>query len=150
MRIGKIADLPAAAALLYVETSGLLAGLLEGESRARRTLTLDLPALTSTLTVAEAARALQRAEHARRYTPEQLHEIRRALDQFQRRSALFPMTDAVLAAVGLRFPVEPVRILDAIHLVTAQMLGLAPGEVLLLSRDRRLRANAAALGFLLD
>jgi predicted nucleic acid-binding protein len=150
MRIGEIADLSVVPALLYVETSGLLAGLLEGESRARRTLSLDLPALTSTLTLAEAARTLQRAECARRHTPEQLHEIRKALDQFHRRSTLFPMTDAVLAGVGLRFPLEPVRTLDAIHLITARMLGVPPGEVLLLSRDRRVRANAAAMGFALD
>ncbi|HET9784216.1 MAG TPA: hypothetical protein VFP94_04555, partial [Terriglobales bacterium] len=103
----------ASPALLYVETSGLLAGLLEQEAQARSTLGLNLPAVTSTLTLAEAGRALRRAEGARRFPPASISAIRAALLLFERRCALFPISRRVLSAVGSPFPVEPVRTLDA-------------------------------------
>lgn len=128
----------------------MLSALLENETQARRTLGTELPAVTNALTLAEAARALRRAACARRFAPPSLRAIRSALLRFERRCALFPISKRVLSGVGSLFPVEPIRTLDAIHLITAQMLGAPPGEVLLLTRDRRVRANAAALGFLLD
>ena len=45
-----------------------------------------------------------------------------------------------------RFPVEPVRTLDAIHLATALEFHAALGSLTMLSLDERIRANATALG----
>ena len=46
-----------------------------------------------------------------------------------------------------RFPREPVRALDALHLATVLRIGDFRPGLGVLSFDRRIRANAAALGF---
>lgn len=135
---------------LYVETSALLAALLEGEPAARHALRGGFKVTASALTLAEAARAVARHRAGGVLSNEKLATVHRDLRTFERRCRLVPISPPILAQIGLLFPVEPVRTLDAIHLVTARMLGVPPGEVLLLTRDRRVRANAAALGFVLD
>jgi predicted nucleic acid-binding protein len=81
-----------------------------------------------------------------RIRPEQhaqaLHELRIV----EEGSVIHPVSDEVLSRAGRRFPVEPIRTLDAIHLATAEQL-LGPGtRVILFSYDARLRENALALG----
>lgn len=61
-----------------------------------------------------------------------------------------PVTDDVLARVGKPFAVEPVRTLDAIHLCTAAILADDPQLLTLLTRDDRISANAASLGYRTD
>jgi predicted nucleic acid-binding protein len=53
----------------------------------------------------------------------------------------------VLERSGRPFPVEPIRTLDAVHLATAEMLGVPPQLVTIVTRDGRLRDNALALGY---
>ena len=61
------------------------------------------------------------------------------------RAPVLPIDDVVLSRVAQRFPLEPLRTLDAIHLATA--LPHALGEpVIRVSTDVRLRENPAALG----
>ena len=48
------------------------------------------------------------------------------LKQFTRRCHIVSVTEAILAHAGRRFPVEPVRTFDAIHLATAEVLGVPP------------------------
>jgi hypothetical protein len=55
------------------------------------------------------------------------------------------VTEPIRAHAGRAFPVEPVRTLDAIHLATAAAL-VEPTMVIVVSRDSRVRDNAAALG----
>jgi hypothetical protein len=57
------------------------------------------------------------------------------------------VTETILSRVGRPFPVEPIRTLDAIHLATAEALGDAPALVTIITRDVRVRDNAAALGY---
>jgi hypothetical protein len=51
---------------------------------------------------------------------------------------------------GRRFPLEPIRTLGAIPLATAAALGEAPALVTIVTRDLRVRDNAAALGHPVD
>jgi len=44
------------------------------------------------------------------------------------------------------FPREPVRTLDAIHLASAVLLRQSFPDLVVVSRDERVRANAAELG----
>ncbi len=69
-----------------------------------------------------------------------------AMQRFTRRSYIVSVTEAILARAGRRFPVEPVRTLDAIHLATAEALGDPPALVTIVTRDLRVRDNARALG----
>ncbi len=133
--------------LLYVESSALLAAMLEFEASAIQTLTTATAAATSALTIAEAARAIVRARATGRLDADGERKARHNLQQFEKRCAVHPISAQVLARIGEPFPVEPVRTLDAIHLVTALMLVNTPRSLTLFTRDRRIQANAVALGF---
>ena len=132
---------------LYIESSGLLAALLEHDAAARTTLRGPGRPITSALTLAEAARAVLRARVGGRLTPDEERAAIRALRTFERRCTIISVTDAVLTRAGRPFPVEPIRTLDAIHLATAELLGEAPQLVTVLTRDTRVRENAQALGY---
>jgi hypothetical protein len=70
-----------------------------------------------------------------------------ALRRFERRCYVVAVTDAVLARVRRRFPVEPIRTLDAVHLATAELLGEPPPLMTIVTRGGRVRENAEALGY---
>jgi hypothetical protein len=53
----------------------------------------------------------------------------------------------VLARVARPFPVEPVRTLDAVHLATIERLDEPPMLVTVVTRDTRVRDNAAVVGY---
>jgi predicted nucleic acid-binding protein len=53
----------------------------------------------------------------------------------------------VLERAGRRFPAEPLRTLDALHVASALSVQAAISGLALLSLDRRVRENGAALGF---
>ena len=146
-RVGEVALPPAARALRYIESSALLAALLEQDAEALEELRAIGQRVTSALTCAEASRALIRARVAGRITQADERVALRALQTFERRCAIVAVTDAVLTRAGRPFPVEPVRTLDAIHLATAELLGEAPQLVTLVTRDERVGRNARALGY---
>lgn len=131
----------------YVESSALLAALLEQDSSALKALRAGGVRVTSAVTFAEASRALVRARVAGRLTTDQERAALRALQIFKRRCAVVAVTDAVLTRAGRPFPNEPVRTLDAIHLATVEALGELPQFVTLVTRDARIRDNALALGY---
>ena len=131
----------------YVESSALVAALLEGDAGARSALRRRGRRVTSSLTLAEAARAILRARIAGRLTSEQERLAVRALGRFERRCYIVAITDAVLARARRPFPIEPIRTLDAVHLATTEILGEPPALVSVVTRDARVRENAAALGY---
>ena len=141
-------DLPAAASSLrYIESSALVAALLEQDADADAALREIGRRITSALTFTEAARALLRARVTRRITGDEERSALRALRRFERRCEVVAMTDAVLIRAGRQFPVEPIRTLDAIHLATIDVLGEAPQLVTVVTRSARVARNARALGY---
>lgn len=136
-----------ALAVRYIESSALVAALLERDPEARKSLRAKGRRITSALTLAEAARAIVRARVAERLTGEQERAAIRALRRFERRSYVVAMTDEVLARVKRPFPVEPVRTLDAVHIATAESIGEPPQLVTIVTRDSRVRENAIAMGY---
>ena len=131
----------------YIESSALLAALIEQDAAALLELRARGHRVTSALTFAEASRALIRGRVAGRITPVQERAALRALHTFERRCAVVAVVDAVLIRAGRPFPVEPIRTLDAIHLATVELLGETPQLVTLITRDDRIRQNARALGY---
>jgi predicted nucleic acid-binding protein len=103
--------------------------------------------VTSALTFAETMRAVVRARVAGRLTAEQERAAVRALGTFRRRCFVLDVDDAVLRRAGRRFPVEPIRTLDAVHLATVERLDEPPQLVIIVTRDERVRDNAVALGY---
>jgi predicted nucleic acid-binding protein len=131
----------------YIESSALVAALLERDLAARASVRAKGRPVTSALTIAEAARAILRARVGGRLTAEEERAVVRALRRFERRCYLVAVTDAILARVRRPFPREPVRTLDAVHLATAELLGDPPQLVTVVTRDVRVRDNAQALGY---
>ena len=131
----------------YIESSALVAALLERNADARIAVRTKGRRVTSSLTLAEAARAIVRARAGGRLTPEQERASLLALRRFERRCYVVAVTDAVLARVRRRFPVEPIRTLDAVLLATAELLGEPPPLMTIVTRDERVRENAIALGY---
>lgn len=133
----------------YVETSALLAALLEKDAAARNALR-GKRRITSALTFAEASRALVRARVAQHLTPAEERAGLRWLQAFRRRCDVVAITDAVLARAGRPFPVEPIRTLDALHLATAELLGEPPQLITIVTRDSRVIDNAQAMGYAVE
>jgi predicted nucleic acid-binding protein len=146
---GRVRDAPSTS-FRYIETSALLAALLEGDADARRAVRNRLRRITSALTFAEAARALVRARIAGRLTAAEERQALRWLQTFRRRCDVVAVTEAVLVRAGRPFPNEPVRTLDAVHLATAELLAEPPQLVVIVTRDARVRDNATALGYAVE
>lgn len=134
----------------YVETSTILAALLDEDNNAHATLDRPNPRLTSALTVAEASRAIRmaRARGAIDARREQMADG--ALKVFFGTCSVIDISGEILLRAGQTFPVEPIRTLDAIHLATIELIGMPPHLVRVITRDRRVRENAVALGYHVD
>lgn len=130
-----------------MESSALVAALLEHDTSAMAPVPTGTRLVTSALTIAETSRAIIRARAAERLTAEQERAAVRALRTFARRCFVLDVDSRVLSRVGHRFPVEPVRTLDAVHLATIELLGEFPQLVTVVTRDARVRQNATALGY---
>ena len=103
--------------------------------------------VTSVLTIAESNRALLRAHLAGIITDEQHGAALQVIQRFARRCHVVRITEPILSRASRRFPVEPIRTLDAIHLATAEALGNHPVPVIIVTRDRRIEENARAAGY---
>lgn len=130
----------------YIESSALVAALLESDAAAKAAIRAEGQRVTSALTITEASRAALRARLSERITAQQQRAVLLALQRFARRCHLVSVTETILANAGRSFPVEPVRTLDAIHLATAEALGDPPALVTIVTRDLRVRDNAIARG----
>jgi len=138
---------PAASAESAIDSSALVAALVEHDSDALKSLRAKTRPITSALTFAETARAIIRARVAGRLTLDAERAAVRALRRFERRCYVVAVTDDVLTRVRRPSPVEPVRTLDAVHIATAESLGEPPQLMTIVSRDNRVRDNAKALGY---
>jgi predicted nucleic acid-binding protein len=134
----------------YIESSAIVAALLEHDTTVVRRLPPGTQQVTSALTVAEAGRAIVRARATGRLTAAQEQAAVRALRTFERRCFMLDVDGAVLDRVRRPFPVEPIRTLDAVHLATVESLGEPPQLVTVVTRDSRIRDNAQALGYAVE
>lgn len=134
-------------AAVYVESSAVVAAILENDADVQRILRGQTRIVTSSLTFAECWRAFVRARVSGRLTEEGEAQARQVLRTLLHECVTVPMTDDVLERAGRPFPIEPVRTLDAVHLASIEWLALPTEDVLVVTRDRRVRENAFALGY---
>jgi predicted nucleic acid-binding protein len=135
--------------ILYAETSAALAWLLgedAGQAVGRELGRADC-VVASELTWIEVERFLLRSEAARRLERPQAARLRKRFSTTAAAWEVVALGPDVLARARGRFPVEPVRTLDAIHLACALACRGVERGVEFLSLDRRCRANARELGF---
>lgn len=136
--------------LRYVETSALLAAILEGDAEATASLRADGPRVTSALTFAEGHRALRRGIATKQFDADTERHAILVLDTFRQRCDVIGISDDILKRSALPFPVEPIRTLDAIHLASSSSLGELPQFITIVTRDERIAANARAMGFAVE
>lgn len=136
-----------APALRYIESSALVASLLEGDLHAKSSTQGKGQAVISALTATETMRAIVRAKFAERITAQRYRTVVRNLSRFLKKCFIAEVNEAVLERAGRPFPIEPVRTLDAIHLATLENLAESPAQVIVVTRDHRVRDNAIALGY---
>jgi len=120
---------------------------MEGDTAAKASIRGPGQRITSALTIAETSRAVLRAHLSGRVTAQQHRAALLTLQRFARRCYIVSVTETILNRAARPFPVEPIRMLDAIHLATAEALGEAPALVIIITRDIRVRENSTALGF---
>ena len=106
--------------------------------------------IASALTLAETRRTLAVAVVRGRISADQLRSRMAWLRRFERVCEIVDISSQVLGRLGRPFPVEPVRSLDAIHLATVEALEADPSLVAVVTRDRRVRENALAMGYLVE
>lgn len=134
---------------LYVESSAVLAWLFREAPAPRLQEMLEGAEFiaASDLTLVECDRALIRAESLRQLSQFEAARRRALLETTSLRWTLLRMEGGILERARRRFPQEPLRALDSIHLATALAARAALSDLALLSLDSRVRENGAALGF---
>ena len=116
-------------------------------SESRQALAHADRVFTSDLTLIECDRVLHRAAATGQLDEAAAVEIRTIVASASAYWTLCAIDAEIVESARRRFPREPVRSLDAIHIATAVFVrGMVP-DVHVLSVDERVRSNAHALGF---
>jgi predicted nucleic acid-binding protein len=134
---------------LYAETSAVLRWLFaEEDGEAIRSALVAAEKVTSSrLALIEIRRVVHRAEREGRITAAQAADLLAVFAQAAATWAILEISEEIARRAGDGFPSEPVRTLDAIHLASALFLRHSFPDLVILSADERVRANAALLGF---
>jgi len=134
---------------LYAETSAVLRWLFaeEGGEGIRAALAAAEKVASSRLALIETRRVVRRAEREERITEAQAADLLAVFAQATSTWAVLEISEEVARRAEDGFPSEPVRTLDAIHLASALFLRQAFPDLVILTADDRVRANAALLGF---
>jgi predicted nucleic acid-binding protein len=137
---------------LYAESSAVLAWLLgeEGEPRVRRSLRAADLVMASDLTLVECDRVLIRAVALGEISEAEAADRRAHLTTAAARWNVLRIGPEIIERARQRFPGEPIRTLDALHLASALVARGAVAGIDLLSLDDRIRAAARQLGFRLQ
>ena len=101
----------------------------------------------SRLTLIESHRAVRRAVVLNDLVETSAADVRATLTQAAARWAVLEISPDVASCAEQSFPVEPVRTLDAIHLASALLLRHSVPNLVVVTTDDRIRANALQLGF---
>jgi len=134
---------------LYAESSAVLAWLFTEKSApvVKAILGEAEWVVASDLTLSECDRALIRAHALGSLSELEMTRRRTLLEASSAQWTLMRIDREVLERARRRFPVEPVRTLDALHLASAIAARSVIADLALLSLDQRVRDNGAALGF---
>lgn len=134
---------------LYAESSAVLSWIFREAPAPRLKEILDGADLVvaSDLTLIECDRALIRAQTMKKLSEAEVLERRTLLEVTAVDWMVLKLDREVLERARRRFPAEPLRTLDALHIASALAARSAISDLALLSLDGRVRENGAALGF---
>jgi len=119
----------------------------EGGDGIRAALAAAEKVTSSRLALIETRRVVRRAEREGRITAAQSIDLLAVFAQAAFTWAILEISEEIARRAEDGFPNEPVRTLDAIHLASALFLRQSFPDLVILSADERVRANAALLGF---
>ncbi|MCY3932016.1 MAG: type II toxin-antitoxin system VapC family toxin [Acidobacteria bacterium] len=133
---------------LYAESSAVLSWLFREPMGAEASRLLRSASLifASELTLLECDRALRAAEARGRLDGAGARTVRAWLDEARATWNVYRIGAVIMGRARRTFPCEPVRALDALHLATALHVAEFERDLTVLTFDRRIRSNAAALG----
>jgi len=133
---------------LYAETSAVLSWLFGEPSgeEALRLLDSATAIFASELTILECERGIHQAKAAGRLNARRSEAARARLEAATASWSVFRISAVIVDRARQPFPREPLRTLDALHLATALRVREFRTELRVLTFDRRIRSNAAALG----
>jgi predicted nucleic acid-binding protein len=134
---------------LYADSSAVLAWLFEEAAADAVEEAFDSAdgVVASDLTLIECDRALVRAHVLGLLTEMEAVRRRAVLEAAAVNWMVLKLDREVLERARRRFPAEPLRTLDALHVASALTARSAISDLALLSLDGRVRENGAALGF---
>jgi len=134
---------------LYAESSAVLAWLLQESREAEIHDVLRAASLvvSSDLTLVEVDRALIRAVELEAVSEPDAIARRSRFAEIRGHWTVLRLDEVVVSEARRKFPKEPVRTLDALHLASALSAREAVPDLSLLSLDAVVRTNARALGF---
>lgn len=134
---------------LYAETSALLRWLFDQAQAATvlEHLKGSARVVCSRLTLVELRRVVRRAVASAEIEERQGETLLATVARASARWTILEITRDVTDRVESRFPREPLRTLDAIHLASAVVLQQSLPDLHVLSVDDRVRENASLLGF---
>ena len=135
--------------ILYAESSAVLAWLLmEPEGRRIESMLAGAErTITSDLTLIECDRAFHRAVGAGRIAPAAGDQLSSDLASTAAAWRVVQMLPAIVGRARKRFPHEPIRSLDALHIASALHVRAELPEIRLLTLDSRIRNVGESLGF---
>jgi hypothetical protein len=134
---------------LYAESSAVLSWLFREASAVLLKEILERAELVvaSELTLVECDRALIRAEAMGQLSQFEMGQRRALLEAVSAQWILLKLGGEIVQRARRRFPQEPIRALDSLHLASALTVRSTMSDLALLSLDQRVRDNGAALGF---
>lgn len=137
---------------LYTESSAVLAWLLD-----EPTADLVEPVLqeaevvfTSDLTLVECDRTLVRLEATGTLSGHEVAQRRKLLEEIALNWTFLRLDQQIVERARQRFPGEPLRSLDALHLASALAVRYGVPKLTVLSLDGRVRRSALDLGFRIE
>jgi predicted nucleic acid-binding protein len=134
---------------LYAESSAVLAWLFEEATAGSVEKAFDRAdgVVASDLTLVECDRALVRARTLGVLSEMETVRRRTVLEAASVNWMILKLDREVLERARRRFPAEPLRTLDALHVASALAARSVIPDLVLLSLDGRVRDNGVALGF---
>ena len=133
---------------LYAESSAVLAWLLKENAEAT---IYDLLANAETvtacdLTLIECDRTIWRSAALGSLDEGEVDVVRNRLASIAQHWTVLPFSSEIVERARRRFPHEPIRTLDALHVASALHARLAFPDLAMLSLDERVRRVAGSLG----
>lgn len=134
---------------LYAESSAVLRWLFDEPqgSEIERLLRSADKVVCSRLTLIEVRRVVRRMVALGELTEAASTDVFDAFALAAARWGVLDLARGVTDRAEDRFPIEPVRTLDALHLASALTLRHALADLRILSTDQRVRENGVRLGF---